>query len=315
MHGLLEYLRKNQSIQSDGILTICDSFLSPGYLTALAAYCKSNQIEFSKLTFSNIDTQSYVSAIGLEPVLGGTDSYPYARKNSGVNYSQLVLLNSVDDTDKATSAINGCIRDIFQNENNKKFINELCAVVGDLHDNVWSHGKSTGISMAQKWKKQNSNNEFLFEFALADCGLGFLAELKRVGLSINNDKDAIEWCIVKGNSSKNLKKPDEWSQRLPLDISDNPIPGIGKAVISENHHMGLGLAKLIKLVSDYKGQLWLSSGLNTLHISVDGSKKFFSHNTWKGVALACQFDTECTKCYIKSDENEITGSLIELLRT
>ena len=267
-----------------------------------------------RLKFCSSNTKGYASAIGLEYALDGNDSYPFERKNSGRKYSELVHLERSDDTDKATGTINNCIRELFSDQGLSDFVGDLCDVVGDLHDNVWSHGMSTGFSMAQIWAKYNGNGH-CFEFALADCGLGFRRELKRVGLDIGRDADAIEWCIQKGNSSKKIKPQDEWGQRLPADISGNPMPGIGQVVVSDSHHMGLGLAKLLELVSNYKGCLWLASGMDMLGIGSDGSKTYNNNKQeWQGVVLACRFDTEKAKNYVAKKDDEVTASLIDLLR-
>jgi len=313
MYGLSEFLSRDLGIQKNGQLSIGVDWKPPGYWAALAACCRSKQIEFGKLHFYSEQTKGYASAIALESALNGMDSYQYERKKSGENYSPLVLLNSADGTDKATSTINSCIRYLFDSQDISDFVKDLCDVVGDLHDNVWSHGKSTGFSMAQKWKNSNTNGE-CFEFALADCGLGFLRELQRVGLLVQSDEESINWCIEKGNSSKTLKVIDEWSQRLPQDIAGNPIPGIGQAVMSENHHMGLGLAKLVELINNYKGLLWLASGEKTLVINDKGNKSFKNNvQKWQGVALACRFDIEKVKQYKKNNDDEVITSLINLL--
>lgn len=203
VNGLSEFLNTVE-IRQNGFLSIKHDFISPGYIVALAAYSRSKQIEFNNIAFHCEKTKGYVSAIGLENALGGNDSYPYERKKSGQNYSPLVLLDSSYGTDKATDTINNCIRYLFDNPDISGFVKDLCDVVGDLHDNVWSHGKSTGFSMAQKWKKPYATSEYCFEFALADCGLGFLGELQRVGLLFHDDEESIDWCVKKGNSSKTL---------------------------------------------------------------------------------------------------------------
>lgn len=317
MKGLKEFLNKGIDFNKDGLHIVDGDFIVPGYWAALAAYSRANSITFDQLGFTSNKVKGYAPAIALEKALGGIDRYPYERKNSGENYSELVLLNSVDDTDKANGTINSCIRKLFASEALSNFVKDLCDVVGDLHDNVWSHGRSTGFSMAQKWKNPINNEGFFFEFALADCGLGFLSELKRVGLPIQCDESAISWCIEKGNSSKKLKDTDDgWSQRLPPDSTGNPMPGISKIVTSENHHMGLGLAKLTQLVTTYQGDLWLSSGEKTLFISSDGTKSFTNNaQRWQGVALACRFDTtKASNNNNKHNEDEAVDSLLELIR-
>ena len=302
------------SFLSNSFTSQINGFIVPGYWTALAAYCREKNISFEQLDISD-NRKSYAVAIALEKALGQTDNYPYERKNSGANYRELVLLNSVDDTDKATSTINNCIRHLFSTIELTSFVQELCDVVGDLHDNVWSHGKSTGFSMAQKWPDYDTKQD-CFEFALADCGLGFLRELKRVGLDIQNDKSAIEWCIIKGNSSKIKKqnKNTEWSQRLPIDATGNPMPDVGQIIESENQHQGFGLAKLLNLVNTYQGQLWLASVENTLVVEPNGNK-FFKTNIlkWQGVALACRFNIETVKNCHKNNNDEATNAILELL--
>ena len=64
-----------------------------------------------------------------------------------------------ESTDSATQTVNGCSREHFDGLGFDAFADKLCGVVGDLHDNVWSHGKSTGFSMAQKWKMPCSTHE------------------------------------------------------------------------------------------------------------------------------------------------------------
>lgn len=313
MNGLLEFLNKHSIVEQDGRVIIGYEYTTPGYWAVLAAYCREHKISYGDLYFVNPNRKSYAGAIALEHAITGTDGYLLERKNSGKNYSELVVLDNQDYTDKATSVINSCIRDIFSENGLSEFVNDLCDVVGDLHDNVWSHGKNTGLSMAQKWNDYRDNDNQHFEFALADCGLGFLRELNRAGISANSDKEAIEWCIQEGNSSKKKKVIDDWEQRLPADITNNPMPNIGIPVMSENHHMGLGLAKLLNLVNNYKGWLWLVSGETTLIVDENGNRQFVSTTQkWEGVALACRFNTSNVKKYNKNNDEDIV-SLMSLL--
>lgn len=165
--------------------------------------------------------------------------------------------------------------------------------------------------MAQKW---NDGVGFNFEFAIADCGLGFLRELQRVGKDIQNHQSAIEWCIQKGNSTKK-KIIDNWAQRLPSDVMGNPIGKDAHVVESDNHHMGLGLAKLIDAVRNFNGMCWVASGNAMLFISPDGK---FTYSTlpiqWQGVAIACRFDS--SRITVKNGqyaEDEFETILSELL--
>lgn len=259
------------------------------------------------------DKSEYAQAIGIERALGEQDTYPHEKRHAGTNYSPLVLLESQEQTDQSLGEINSCIRRLFSEQEYEEFTASMCELVGDLLDNVWSHGKSTGFSMAQKWR--NLEDGFCFEFAVADCGLGFLRELKRVGIrDIETDQDAIAWCIQKGNTTKKAPVGD-WAQRLPPDIMDNPMPGVGQVIESDNHHLGLGLAKLIEAVERFNGWLWLASGSSMLIIGP--THRHVYENTkisWPGVAIACRFDStqvaaRSAKRSVDEFEN-ILGSLL-----
>ncbi|MRT00678.1 hypothetical protein GJQ57_18705 [Ralstonia pickettii] len=288
---------------------IGDHFYTPGFWTAFTALAMKRGVRYADLKFSSSARQGYAEAIHLPVALGAEDCYPYSRVNEGRNYSGLVLLESADSTDAANSNVAGCVRNFLAGLGVDSFAQVLVEVIGDLHDNVWSHGKSTGFSMAQLF-----NNRC--EFALADCGYGFLRELQRVGLKeVMNHADAINWCIQKGNSSKRLKQEDPWEQRLPADVMGNPMPGFAKARESDNHHMGLGLAKLMSAVDTYGGRLWLATGDTLLHIDGNGNRMYSTLPTeWPGVALACRFHTARVKKLAAAEApDEVTDALMQLL--
>lgn len=260
---------------------------SPGYLCALAAYIKFNKIEERNFDTSS-DLMGYLRTLGFHKVLWDQSDL-INRVNCGKNYSPLTPLIDPKEVDKANTTINDCIRHLVNNKRSNG-IADLCKVVGELHDNVWSHGKSTGFSMAQRTKVPNSDGKDHFiEFALSDKGLGFLEELKRARISIDTHEDAIKWCIQEGNSSK-LNNNDGWVQRLPDDhLGEDPMMGFGGEV-PENNHQGLGLAHLIKLIKKYKGELKLCTGDTIFMINSDGKETFKKvKNVWKGVAISCRF--------------------------
>lgn len=318
VYGLADYLRRDPHPSLDGscpLWSVYSSFYTPGFWVSLAAYARNNGIKYEDIEFDDDEHKGYGAAIGLPAALGESDKYPFARRNEGLNYSGLVLLENAEATDRATNDVNGCIRNLCKGLGVDQFAKDLCEVVGDVHDNVWSHGKSTGFSMAQRWRKPGTD-EHLFEFALADCGYGFLRELRRVGLDVADDKEAIQWCITKGNSSKLVREPrDDWDQRLPIDIVGNPMPSAGRVKESENHHQGLGLAKLVSLVEGYKGNLWLATGNDIFAVNSDGRRSFLAPSfRWPGVSIACRFDTSLIRSSQKTEEiDEVTSALIDLL--
>ena len=171
--GLSDYLSLNPTVAPDGsckLYEVGPNFYTPGFWVAIASLLKSKSIAHEAVRFLSSETRQYSKAIMLPVALGADDSYPHIRGNEGRNYSGLVLLEDRDATDRATQAINDCIRAQCKGLGLENFVRELCSVVGDLHDNVWSHGKSTGFSMFQRWKKPYSTEDILFEFSLADCG-------------------------------------------------------------------------------------------------------------------------------------------------
>jgi hypothetical protein len=167
---------------------------------------------------------------------------------------------------------------------------ELLHVVGELHDNVWSHGLDSGFSAAQR---RTQNGRSYLEFALADTGIGFLGELRSSGIArkhgIDDHAKAIEWCVKEGNSSKIIDDDDGWGQALPEDFVGSTPYGSSvrsRRLTNGNHHQGLGLAKLVDLATRYEGILYLASGDVALCFR-DGT---VSHralpNFWKGVAMS-----------------------------
>lgn len=316
MDGLYELLNRKIHTSDSGrdeFFDIHNSHLSPGFWTAYVARARSRNLCLQDLAFRYSVTLDYAKAIAIEHALGQTDTYAYSRKGAGENYSPLVLLESREQTDGALSEINQCIRGLFNEAQYAEFVASICELVGDLLDNVWAHGKSTGFSMAQKWR--DPPDGFLFEFAVADCGMGFLRELQRVGMPITDDMAAIEWCIQPGNSTKK-RDVDEWEQRLPVDVMGNPMGRFGRVVESDNHHMGLGLAKLITAVEQFHGWCWLASGNAMLCISPDGHRTYMdSPIAWQGVALACRFDSRrVTGTSVQYTKDEFEDILAQLMR-
>jgi hypothetical protein len=311
--------RRCESVEAALKLSFSKKYCSPGLWAAFAVMAQDRKWPHKDVFefLEQNDQLAYGRAIGIEAAIGAPDTYHHERVNKGANYSPLAVLDVEERTNEATKDIAGCIRTWFNGTGLEQFVAELCDVVGDLHDNVWSHAKSTGVSMATKWCQQDGN---VLEFALADAGYGFLGELRRSGVltreGIATATEAIAWCVVKGNSSK-IKKEDPWAQRLPEDAMGNPMGAIARIVSKENNHLGLGLAKLEELVTKFKGQLWLASGDGMLTIDNKGGKKYqrlpFS---WKGVLLECRFNVTTVEQVVASQEvvvdeiDSLIGSLL-----
>lgn len=261
-------------------------FLVPGYVAVLAAYCHKNGLKPEQCDLCQSHF-GYLEAIAFQREVFGEDAYPHQRWNEGATYSPLCHLNNPDQVDEASGKISGCIRRLA---GTSPGVRDLVEVVGELHDNVWSHGMDSGFSIAQTWKVPFEEDRFI-EFGLADVGIGFLRELTSHGVNVDGDRAAIEWALQEGHSTKGLKIDDPWAQSLPDDAVGNPfsasVPTTKGA--GGNHHLGLGLAKLVSLVTRYKGTLYIASGDSILVQGESGEWSWLDVSTeWQGVAVACR---------------------------
>ena len=261
MQGLRELLRRNVLITAagrDGFFEVAGSFFTPGFWTAYIARARQRGLHNQELGLP-ADRTGYARAIGIERALGDPDSYPYERVHAGQNYSPLVLLDTPELAERAIGEINGCIRRLFPEDEYSKFVASICELVGDLLDNVWSHGKSSGFSMTQRWG--GDRDGFFFEFAIADCGLGVVVE-------------------------------------------------------SDNHHLGLGLAKLVAATERFKGRLWLASGDALLNIHPHRGRTYENIDIeWQGVAAACRFHSSQVRLAVQAEsETEFQRMFATLVR-
>lgn len=283
-------------LEADAEHRIPDKYYSPGFIAAFAAYLTNKRVHRESVVFDNDAHRAYFSAVGLAKAVWGIDDYQFQRRNAGVNYAMLTPLASQDEVDTATAQINGCLRAYASSGavdySRSPAFKELTHVVGELHDNVWSHGLSTGYSIAQRQSIGNSGDHAV-EFSLADCGMGFYEELKRARIAAKNgiqcDRDAISWCIQEGNSSKLAAAQDDWAQSVPDDfIGSNPFGKVTLATgANGNHHQGLGLAKLVELARAYRGVLNVASGncLMTMRLGYNARFRVLQQ-PWKGVAVS-----------------------------
>lgn len=290
-------------------------FYHPGYLVALTAYLHHHRIEQRNFN-CHADNTGYFAAMAMSKALWNSDTYDQQRVNEGRSYSVITPLHNEEAVDIATTTINSCIRTFTQGKHHTG-ITDLFHVVGELHDNVWSHGLSSGFSMAQRSKVPLTDDYYL-EFALADHGLGFLAETNRTGKDHKSHEEAIKWCIVEGNSTKHSDDMDEWAQYQPSDIlGGSPFGGQIETRSESNHHQGLGLAHLVKLVKKYNGELTLASGDACYMIDSSGQESFQNLQFfWQGVSISCKF-RESSLCQDFQEEDfesdELLSSIIEQL--
>ena len=298
--------------EEDQKLKLKAGFLNPGYWVIVATLAKQKKYTASNIVFHNDYQERYASAIALHENLVDSEVYTKHRMGKGRAYSPLTQLRSKHDVNMASSMINGSIRHQCGEITGHPGVVGLCNIVGELHDNVWSHGQSTGFSLSQAYQGQ-------IEFALADMGLGLKGEMARTGIKIASDKDAIDWCMLRGNSTKlNNRETDEWSQRVTDDlIGRSPFGDNISTFDSENNHQGLGLAKLKELVMKYNGHLVIASG-NSLYSYNNYSSTARNNYTnlndyWQGVAISCKFRIRDLKRIEADNETSEVAAIIDIL--
>ncbi|RTR01969.1 hypothetical protein [Halomonas nitroreducens] len=133
------------------------------------------------------------------------------------------------------------------------------------------------------------------EFSVVDAGKGFLGECQRRGIPEATDHaSAIDWCLRKEHSTKDVDH-DEFAQQQPEDAMGTPFGDLTETRHwhDGNHHQGLGLDQLMKLVRQYDGDLWIASGdaLLTSSATTRQDAEFGSFAAvphWQGVAIACR---------------------------
>lgn len=147
-----------------------------------------------------------------------------------------------------------------------------------------------------------------------------MEELKRSRIAgskgIKSDREAVEWCIQEGNSSKLAKLEDEWAQSVPEDyLGSSPFGGA--AVVHSgngNHHQGLGLAKLVELARSYDGVLNIASGDCLMMLRRGGQQSFRRlAQPWRGVAVSLSIK-ESSLMAAKVVEAEDVRNIMNLLR-
>lgn len=272
-------------------LALPKQYYSSGFVAVLAAFLRSKNLTPEQFSCHHEYNAGYLRAIGLSKSVWGIDDYKQKRINAGATYAPLTHLDSRDAVDSGTGQINSCLRAMANsasvNYAQSPVFAELQAVVGELHDNVWSHGMNSGFSTAQRRKCPKDG--VLIEFSLADCGMGFRNELQRARIPyVTTHREAIEWCLQKGNSSKLAVKLDPWAQSVPDDfLGASPFQaGVATFQNTGNHHQGLGLAKLFSLAKQYDGLLYLASGDHYLELQNGNLSYHELSHSWQGVAIS-----------------------------
>lgn len=214
------------------------SFVSP-VVSVMAATSKIHCEPIENLVFGT-QAKGYAVSNGLMSVIENNYSFPLRRGRQGVTYSKLTQLANHNEVD----ACNAIVNDLIHSQLSKfgsTIVNELCKIVGELHDNVASHANGAGYSAAQVYGDGATKR---FEFAIADAGCGMLQNVQSINSDFTESSKAISWCLQRGNTT--ALPLDGMAQRLPEDALSNPYPPDVKLKQSEDHHAGEGCGNFRK---------------------------------------------------------------------
>lgn len=246
------------------------SFLTPATATCWAASVRGGQAPPTQLTG---DAVTYAETIGLDTVINGGN--PELRPIVGRTYSPLVQLINLEDVDSCNAVINELIRNQLQEY--PGLTGQACQIAGELHYNVPAHARGVGFSMAQYFSSIG-----MLELAVTDCGQGILRNVRRVVPEITDHASAIDWCMREGHTT--AIQDDDWMQRIPEDAMQNPYGDAVGTQHTTNHHAGLGLWKLERLISAVGGELALWSG--DARLRIEGAvRRIEPALNWSGVLV------------------------------
>lgn len=196
--------------EKDGTLLVMGKYHPPAFWVIISCLIEKFEYELTEVSFEHFETRGYSSAIGFDMVTQKKDFYQPQRVNEGINYSRLELLDGRHAVDSVTSSIQSCVKNFFNDTKYQLFVSELNKVIGEVHDNVDAHSGKPSFSLVQKYATVKKD-DYILDFCIADTGLGFKKNMEIASIPVENDIDAIKWCIIEGNSTK---KWDGWKQRV-----------------------------------------------------------------------------------------------------
>jgi hypothetical protein len=123
------------------------AFIAPVLSTLIAAEClrrPAARTHFSLLG----DAVSYGKTVGLASVLAGSFEDLQRTRYSEATYSPLARLATHADVEGATDTVTECLHRHLDSAY-ASAVDEICRIIGELHDNVASHARGAGFSALQ----------------------------------------------------------------------------------------------------------------------------------------------------------------------
>lgn len=230
------------------------------------------------------DSGSYADTIGLAATIRGEDPQPRAGGLAGYSYSPIAKLDTPVTVEQATNVVTACL---YQQLTGTipLLLTSISHVIGEMHDNIASHAHGAGFSALQYYPAKRC-----VLFAIADTGVGLLANAARAVKSIHSHQKAIHWCFGRGHTSAGAV--DDWAQSAPWD-SNSPYPSSVPIRTDGNNHAGQGLWQLLELVKRAKGSFWVWSGDCELKVPWVGTPKYSQSSLfWQGLAIEVMIPVE-----------------------
>ncbi len=233
------------------------------------------------------DAMGYAENSGLRFHIGQCEQRPRPGSAVGLTYCQAEKLANPAEVDYCNANIGRFLRTQLSGCQNQALVSATCGVVGELHDNIVSHSHGCGFSAAQYYR----SSKRVIQIAMADCGRGLNGSVRQSG-QIMSDREAIDWCLKRGNTTAKsiTPAPDDifGPQRLPDDSVSNPYPRGVNVHRSDNHHMGEGLYRLTELIANTGGETWIWSGSAQILCTSNSRLPISSDVQWQGTAIGIE---------------------------
>jgi hypothetical protein len=241
------------------------SFLSPIITAGLSAWLMVKKDQRSRIRLSG-DAISYSKHVGFSTILDGAVTPDNAPPLPSLTMSPLTSLVYSSEVEFCNSRVSSILRNVLIGAE-QATIDPIRFLVGELHDNVASHANGRGYSALQVYADHA-------EFAICDTGRGFLRNVRRVEPNIRTDEQAIQWALMRGNTTAIPRDP--FAQRDEAEWDEKH---------DGNNHMGIGLWRLVRLIERTSGRLWIWSGDATYH-QIGQSRTFRTAPIpWSGVMI------------------------------
>jgi hypothetical protein len=283
-HDVNVLLRRFKTLESGNPVSSI-SFVTPLLAVSLCGAFRSRKISREQFSFAE-DAHKYARSNGLLALLGDNDETSNTGILHGFTYCPIQSLSVHAEVDNCNKVLSGLLQTQLSGCTNQKLVRATCAVIGEIHDNVASHARGPGFSAAQVYK----GKEKQIQIAVADIGQGIRNSLGPVWKE-KTDKEALEWCLIRGNTRTKLLPQDEdllGPQKLDCLSFHNPYPEHTNVRYDDNHHMGEGLYRLVELIRETGGKTWIWSG-NASMLNDKGTTTWIDPGiSWSGTIVAIE---------------------------